>query len=186
MKKRMCSILLVALLAACAMPFAAAQELEPEFMFSVQNHLMDMNYGDEDTRSEIAVGDELWFYYQDSVPAELFVNGSKVHTFSAGEGNWYIQPVEQTGTLDAAVKQGDKTLFARSFRVISSADMYKQVLKGAFTPGYVLNPFLSVDELKDAANSGFPVGNPFLPFAYLMMMTVNFFSAVFSFTRVVR
>ena len=187
MKKRILALGLTLLLVLCALPFAAAAEDETECLFYLRNHLMDMNYGDMETRTEIAVGDEISVIYQDTAPAQVYVNGVKTADIDPdGTSDFYL-PVKETGTIDVAVKQGDKTLLSRTFTVISSADMYKKLLKEAFLPQIPAEElFLSADELKDAVNHGFPLFNPFLPFAYLAMLTVNFFMTVFSFTRIVR
>ena len=184
MRKRIYAVLLALALVFCFVPFAAAAET-PYCFFHLENHLLNMNYWDMDTRTEIAVGDEIAVVYCDSVPAQVYVNGSKVCDLAAGDaGDSYVLPVTKTGTIDVAVKQGEKTLLSRTFRVIASADMYKKLLKNAFVPQ--MPALLSVDELKDAAGHGFPLFNPFLPFAYFAMLSVNFFMTLFSFIRIVR
>jgi len=185
MKKRILPLLLVFALLCCFVPFAAAAE-DTYCYLHLQNHLLNMNYGDMDTRTEIAVGDEISVIYRDTVPAQIYVDGVMVHEIDPDFDDFYV-PVTKTGTIDYAVKQGDKTLIARTFTVISSADMYKKLLKSAFTPEISLKDMiLTPDEAKDAVNHGFPLFNPFLPFAFLAMVTVNFFTVIFSFTRIVR
>ena len=187
MKKRIFALLLAVSMLLCFVPFAAAEEESYCYIY-LEDHLMDMNYGDMDTRTEIAVGDEISVIYRDTVPAQIYVDGVMVHEIDPeADFDYFSVPATKTGTIDFAVKQGDKTLIARTFTVISSADMYKKHLKSAFVPEISLGDlFLSVDEIKDAVNHGFPLFNPFLPFAYIAMLTVNFFLTVFSFIRIVR
>lgn len=191
MKKRMIALLLALVMLCCFVPLAAAEEEEaitPEFWVSLEDHLMNMGYGDDDTRTELAVGDEIWISYQDTVPADVYINGSKVHTFAANEWNdYYVYPVESTDPVTLVVKKDGQEIYNRRFTVISSADMYKKILKSAFVPEISLKDmFLSSDEIKDAVNHGFPLFNPFLPFAFMAMLATNFFLKVFSFTRIVR
>ena len=187
MKKRIFALLLAVSMLLCFVPFAAAEEESYCYIY-LEDHLMDMNYGDMDTRTEIAVGEEISVIYRDTVPAQIYVDGVMVHEIDPeADFDYFSVPATKTGTIDFAVKQGDKTLIARTFTVISSADMYKKHLKSAFVPEISLGDlFLSVDEIKDAVNHGFPLFNPFLPFAYIAMLTVNFFLTVFSFIRIVR
>ncbi len=187
MKKRILAVLLALALLCCFAPFAAA-EGESYCYIHLEDHLMNMNYGDMDTRTRIAVGDEIAVAYRDTVPAQIYVDGGMVHEIDPDEDfDYFSVPVTKTGTIDFAVKQGDKTLIARTFTVISSEDMYKEHLRDAFRPQISFKDlFLSPDEVEDAVNHGFPLFNPFLPFAYLAMLTVNFFLTVFSFTRIVR
>ena len=58
--KKLLSVLLAAAMLLCVVPMALAEEAEPDLWFSIESHLLQMNYGDEDVRTEIAVGDELW------------------------------------------------------------------------------------------------------------------------------
>ena len=192
MKKRIIAICLTLVLALCALPFAAAaEEVTPELWLHLDDHLLRTGYLLEENDNEIAVGDELSVHYQDNVPAQLYINGSKVHEFPAGEGEYYNIPVNQTGTIDLVLKQGDTEVLHRTFQVISSADMYPKVVKEAFSAffSYRPDPFLTSmtwDEIKDAANHGVPFGNPFLPVASIALQFVNLFSAIFSFVRIVR
>ena len=192
MKKRILAICLTLVLLLCALPFAAAAEdVQPELLLHLDDHLLRCGYLLEENDNEIAVGDELSVYYQDNVPAQLYVNGSKVYEFPAGEGESYYIPVKQTGTIDLLLKQGEKEVLHRSFKVISSADMYPKVVKEAFSTffSYRPDPFLTSmtkEEIEDAANHGVPFGNPFLPLASIALQFINLFSAIFSFFRIVR
>ena len=188
MKKRIIAVLLALTLVLCALPVFAAAEEEAYCYIYLRDHLMDMNYGDMDTRTRIAVGDEISVIYRDTVPAQIYVDGVMVHEIDPNDDfDYFSVPATKTGTIDYAVKQGDKTLIARTFTVISSEDMYKEHLRDAFRPQIsVKDLFLSTDEVEDAVNHGFPLFNPFLPFAYMAMLTINFFLTVFSFTRIVR
>lgn len=187
MKNRFVSFVLALILLCGFVPFAAAEEEAYCYLY-LQNHLLNMNYGDMDTRTEIAVGDEISVIYRDTVPAQIYVDGVKVHEIDpAADYDAFSVPATKTGRIDFAVRQGDKTLLSRTFSVISSAEMYKKLLKDAFFPHIRAEElFLSADEIEDAVNHGTPLFNPFLPFAYIMMLSVNFFWTVFSFTRIVR
>lgn len=194
MKKRVVALLLSLVLVICAVPFAFAEDEtefvpEPSFYVSEESRLTGMGYYDLHDGDEIAVGDELWVSYFDSIPAEVLVNGEIVHRFGVWEMENYTYTVKNTGALTLVVRRGDELLFSRSYNVISSADMYKKNVRDMFTEiaSIRLKDFFPpISELKDAAMHGFPVGNPFLPAAFLAMMTFNVFSTLFSFVKIVR
>ena len=75
MKKRTLAVLLALALLCCFAPFAAA-EGESYCYIHLEDHLMNMNYGDMDTRTRIAVGDEIAVAYRDTVPAQIYVDGA--------------------------------------------------------------------------------------------------------------
>lgn len=192
MKKRILAICLTLVLALCALPFAAAEEeIKPELLLFVENHLLNMSYGDQATRTEIAVGDYLAVYYADTVPADVYINNAKVHTFNANESDHYIWNVKDRTPIELSVKKGDQEVMHRSFTVISSADMYKKVVQEAFSQSFsrAPDPFftsMSIDEIKYAMNHGAPVIHPFPLLTYLAVEMTNLFHAIFSFTRIVR
>ena len=194
MKKRVVALLLSLVLVICAVPFAFAEDEtefvpEPSFYVSEESRLTGMGYYDLHDGDEIAVGDELWVSYFDSIPAEVLVNGETVHRFGVWDMENYVYTVKATGTLTLVVRRGDELLFSRSYNVISSADMYKKNVRDMFAEiaSIRLKDFFPpISELKDAAMHGFPVGNPFLPAAFLAMMTFNVFSTLFSFVKIVR
>ena len=185
--KKLLSVLLALAMLLCAVPMAFAEEAEPDLWFSIESRLLQMNYGDADTRTEIAVGDELWVIYNCDAPADVYVNGEKTYTLPNAEDNTYAYTVSKTGELTFSVRRGGETLLDRSFTVISSREMYPKTVKAAFAAmaSLQVNPFPSVEELKEAGNNGFPVGNPFIPFAFFAMVLTNLLHAVFSFTRIV-
>ena len=194
MKKRILALLLALVLVLAAVPFAFAEEnvdeeeaYTPELALYEEDHLLGMGYYNLQNDDDIAVGDELWIHYLDPLPADVFVNGEQVHHFVADEWEAYCYTVRNTGPLEISVQRDGEVLLARNYNVISSADMYKRVAKQAFKDLFVwdLEP-MSLEEIKDAANHGFPIGNPFLPFAFVAMVTFNFFHAIFSFVRIVR
>ena len=196
MKKRMLAICLALVLALCALPFAAAgeEDLKPELLLFVENHLMDMSYGDQATRTEIAVGDYLAVYYADTVPADVYINGAKVHTFNANERDHYVWDVKDRTPIELSVKKGDQEVMHRSFTVIASADMYQQVVKEAFSEfsSFRLEaPYwmkYTEEEIRYYENNGVPVRLPFLVSnsASFANSFSNLLKAIFSFTRIVR
>ena len=192
MKNRVIAILLALTLLLCALPvFASAEEAEPKLYVFAESHLRNMNYPDYETRTELAVGDALYIIYEDSEPANVLIDGETVFSFKANEYQSYQYDVKQTGSFNLTIRSGGGLRFSRTYTVISSAEMYRKSLgtdlKEALS--IKMDPFLihtSLDELKDAANHGFPVGNPFLPFAAFAMIFYNVFSIIFSFFRIVR
>ena len=115
------------------------------------------------------------------------MNGEKTCTLPAEDDDTYVYTVSKTGELTFSVRCGDETLLDRSFTVISSREMYPKTVKAAFAEmaSLQVNPFPPVEELEEAGNNGFPVGNPFIPFAFFAMVLSNLLHAVFSFTRIV-
>ena len=196
MKKRILALLLALVLVLAAVPFAFAEEnvdeeeaYTPELALYEEDHLLGMGYYNLQNGDDIAVGDELWIHYLDPLPADVFVNGEQVHHFVADEWEAYCYTVRNTGPLEISVQRDGEVLLARNYNVISSAEMYKRVVKDAFKYlfSFRLKDFFPpIDELKDAANHGFPVGHPFLPLAFVVNTMFNFFHAVFSFVRIVR
>ena len=192
MKNRIIAILLAMTLLLCALPvFAAAENVEPKLYVFAESHLRDMNYSDYETRTELAVGDALYIIYEDTEPANVLIDGKTVCSFKANEYQSYQYDVKETGSFNLTIRSGGGLRFSRTYTVISSAEMYRKSLGTDLKEALSLrmDPFLlhtSLDELKDAANNGFPVGNPFLPFAAFAMMFYNVFSIIFSFFRIVR
>lgn len=192
MKKRIIAILLALTLVLCALPvFAAAEETEPKLYVFADSHLRNMNYTDYETRTELAVGDSLYIVYEDTEPANVLIDGVTVCSFKANEYQSYQYDVKETGSFNLTIRSGGGLRFSRTYTVISSAEMYRKSLGPDLKEALSIrmDPFLlhtSLDELKDAANHGFPVGNPFLPFAAFAMVFYNVFSILFSFFRIVR
>ena len=188
MKKRIIALALSVLLLLSFVPFAAAEAATPEFRLSLEDHLLDMSYGDSDTRTELAVGDEIWITYQDSVPADVYVNGSKVHTFAANQWNdTYVYTVKNTGTLTLVVKKDGQDLVNRSFTVISSDDMYKKNVKDFFSfLGSVKPDWFSGGFSEEDMKFGAWLIAPFVPLASGYMLIAELFRTIFSFTRIVR
>ena len=197
MKKRILALLLALVLVLVAVPFAFAEgdadeddwEPIPSFYVSEESHLEGMGYYDLQDGSEIAVGDEIWVSYFDPAPADVYVNGENVHHFTAWDGENYTYTVKSTGDLSFVVRRGEEVLFSRTYKVIPSADMYKKNVSRMFD--YVgsirLKDFFpSIEELKDAASHGFPVGHPFLIPAFFLTLAFNVFSTLFSFVKIVR
>ena len=188
MKKRIVSIILSVLIIVCVVPFAAAEDaVEEEVLFFVEDNLMRMSYGDIENLSEIAVGDSIEVIYTSSVPAKFIVNGEKVGEIPAGDREFFSYPVTETGSIEVSIERGGEVIVSHSFTVITSKEMYSKNLREAFNmKNYLVNPFPPIEELQDAAMQGFPVGNPFLPAAYIVMIITNMTLALFSFTRIVR
>lgn len=191
MKKRILALALSLVLLLSLVPFAlAADTADPEIVYNLDSRLLGYGYIMDDSEKEIAVGDVLSVHYAGSAAATLYCNGEKVFDYTAGSEDYeYCNiPATKTGTLELSLKQGDSEIAHRTFTVIASKDMYPKVVKRAFAEFFStrINPFVSVDELKDAAAHGFPVGNPFLPLATFAMLFSNLFSAIFSFVRIAR
>lgn len=197
MKKRIVSLALALLLLLSAVTFAVAEadgsqddfEPIPSFYVSEESRLTGMSYYDLHDGSEIAVGDELFVRYFDSAPADVLINGEIVHSFDVWDMEDYTYTVKSTGALTLVVRRGGDVLFSRAYNVISSADMYKKEVKDMFAglASIRLKDFFpSIEELKDAAMHGFPVGNPFLPAAFVASTLFNVFSVLFSFVKIVR
>ena len=196
MKKRILALLLALVLLLCAMPFAVAEEIAdddyepvPSFYVSEESRLTGMGYYDLHDGDEIAVGDEIWVCCFEPEPADVYVNGELVHHFGAWEMEDYTYTVKAAGPLTLTVCRGDEVLFSRSYNVISSADMYKKNVKAAYDDLFSIRLqdfFPPLDELKDAAMHGFPVGHPMLPLAFIVMTWWNLTSVLFSFVKIVR
>ena len=191
MKKRILALALSLALLLSLVPFAlAADTADPEIVYNLDSRLLGYGYIMDDSEKEIAVGDVLSVHYAGSAAATLYCNGEKVFDYTAGSEDYeYCNiPATKTGTLELSLKQGDSEIAHRTFTVIASKDMYPKVVKRAFADFFStrINPFVPVDELKDAAAHGFPVGNPFMPIAVFAMLFYNLFSAIFSFIRIVR
>ncbi len=148
----------------------------------VESNLTQMGYGELNDGDEIAVGDTIEILYEDTVTADVYINGGLAGTLKANERVFFFYAVEKTGEISVEVRRGETVLLSKRLTVISSSDMYKKMLKEAFTL-----PSLSDLGSFDLADlQGFPIGNPFIPLAYIVMITVNFFSIAFAFTRIVR
>jgi len=191
MKKRILAICLTLVMLLSLVPFAlAADTADPEIVYNLDSRLLGYGYIMDDSEKEIAVGDVLFVHYAGSAAATLYCNGEKVFDYTAGSEDYeYCTiPVKKTGTLELSFRQGDSEIAHRTFTVIASKDMYPKIVKRAFADFFStrINPFVPVDELKDAAAHGFPVGNPFLPLAVFAMLFSNLFSAIFSFVRIAR
>ena len=191
MKKRILALALSLVLLLSLVPFAlAADTAERELWLHLDSRLLGYGYVMADDEKEIAVGDVLSVHFQDTAPATLYCNGEAVYEFPAADGEYHYCdiPAKKTGTLDLSLKQGDSEVMHRTITVIASKDMYPKVVKRAFAEFFStrINPFVSVDELKDAGSHGFPVGNPFLPVAVFATLFFNLFNAIFSFTRIAR
>ncbi len=158
------------------------EDTPPRCELYVENNLSQMGYGDLAQRSEIAVGDTIEILYEDTVTADVYINGEFVKALEAGDRVFYFYKVEKAGEITVEVRRGEDVLLTKSFTVISSSEMYKKMLKEAFTlPSLSEIGSFSPDDMQ-----GFPIGNPFLPLAFIVMTAVNFFSTVFAFTRIVR
>ena len=191
MKKRILALALSLVLLLSLVPFAlAADTADPEIVYNLDSRLLGYGYIMDDNEKEIAVGDVLSVHYAGRAAATLYCNGEKVFDYTAGSEDYeYCNiPATKTGTLELSLRQGDSEIAHRTFTVIASKDMYPKVVKRAFADFFStrINPFVPVDELKDAAAHGFPVGNPFMPIAVFAMLFYNLFSAIFSFIRIVR
>ena len=191
MKKRILALALSLVLLLSLVPFAlAADSTDPEVTFHLDSRLLRYGYIMDDNEKEIAVGDVLSVHYAGSAAATLYCNGEKVFDYTAGSEDYeYCNiPATKTGTLELSLKQGDSEIAHRTFTVIASKDMYPKVVKRAFAEFFStrINPFVPIDELKDAAAHGFPVGNPFMPVAVFAMLFYNLFNAIFSFVRIAR
>ena len=168
MKKRILALALSLVLLLSLVPFAlAADTADPEIVYNLDSRLLGYGYIMDDSEKEIAVGDVLSVHYAGSAAATLYCNGEKVFDYTAGSEDYeYCNiPATKTGTLELSLRQGDSEIAHRTFTVIASKDMYPKIVKRAFAEFFStrINPFVSVDELKDAGSHGFPVGNPFLP-----------------------
>lgn len=194
MKKRILALALSLVLLLSLVPFAlAADTADPEIVYNLDSRLLRYGYIMDDNETEIAVGDVLFVHYAGSAAATLYCNGEKVFDYTAGSEDYeYCSiPVKKTGTLDLTFKQGDYEIAHRTFTVIASKDMYPKVVKRAFADffSYRPDPFLTSmtpEEIKYAANHGFPFGHPFLPLASIALQFINLFSAIFSFVRIAR
>ncbi len=184
MKKKFMAFITAATILMCAVLSASAEEdVIRRCDLYAENHLMNMSYSDIAERDTLAVGDTLEVWYEDTVEAEVIVNGEKVSVLEPGERRIYTWDIRETGTLSIAVVQNGNELINRTFTVISSADMYRRNLKELFSFDEISIP--SAEELIDAANHGFPLFNPFLIPAFGLTLFINVFTVVFSFTRIV-
>ena len=194
MKKRILALALSLVLLLSLVPFAlAADTAERELWLHLDSRLLRYGYVMADDENEIAVGDVLSVHFQDTAPATLYCNGEAVYEFPAADGEYHYcdLPATKTGTLDLSLKQGDSEVMHRTITVIASKDMYPKVVKRAFADffSYRPDPFLTSmtpEEIKYAANHGFPFGHPFLPLASIALQFINLFSAIFSFVRIAR
>ena len=190
-KNRLLGVLLALTFTLCALvPAAAAEapedEIVPECMIFVTSNLTRYNYGDLETRTELAVGDTVEFLYSDAEPADVVINGETVFRFPAGERQFRDYVIAATGPLEIAVRRGEAVLLERSFTVIDSASMYRRSVQEALTAYRELDVSTLKEDLIDGANNGFPVGNPFWVPAATVLLLVNYLTVLFSFTRIIR
>ena len=180
-KKIIAVLLAFAMLAGFAVTaFADEAETEPRCELYVESNLSQMGYSDLDTREEIAVGDTIEILYEDTVTADVYINGEFSKTLEANDRVFFFYTVEKTGEISVEVRRDEEIMLSKSFTVISSSEMYKKMLKEAFAlPS--LSDFGSFDW---TVMQGFPIGNPFIPLAFVVMITVNFFSLALAFTRI--
>lgn len=187
MTKRMLSVLLVvcALLGLfSAAGYAQENEIERCDLYA-QSNLLRMGYSDLDNVTELAVGDTLDILYESSIPADVYLNGTAVQHFDAGEFYHYAYRLSDTGSVTIAVLRENEEILSRSFTVIPSAEMYKKEVRRYFKDIFSvrLSDFTTP---REAIEGGFPLFNPFLPLAFAVMVTVNFCTVIFSFFRIVR
>ena len=136
------------------------------------------------TEDTIAVGDtvrvEYWYGFY---PVDVYLNGQKVAHLAGGETQKYTYQVETTEPLEFVVRSGDRVLDSRSFSVITSKEMYDRNLEeGLIHPEDIPKP-------GDIDLTGVPIGNPFMPFAMIMIFfnrVGSFFHRLFSFFRIVK
>lgn len=132
----------------------------------------------------IAVGDTVRVeYWYGLYPVDVYLNGQKVAHFAGGEAQKYTYQVQTTEPLEFVVRSGDRVLESRSFGVITSKEMYDRNLdEGLIHPEDIPKP-------GDIDLTGVPIGNPFFPFAMVMMFfnqIGSFFHRLFSFFRIVK
>ena len=187
MKKRILAILLAVLLLLPFAPLALAEEDEEEpgvweyYYVILINQLTGYSHNREDTRTTLGVGDTIQVFYQGNVPADMYVNDEAVHHFDAGESyDTFDYEVKSTGPLTLVLRTDEKELIHRDFKVISSRDMYSQTLKES------VDPKIALEELKDGAMHGFPVGNPFVYPFLIVSAIAGFFIALFSFRNIIK
>ena len=188
MKRRILAILLSALLLLSLVPFAMAADDDEEetlvmeyYYVMLINQLTGYAHNREDTRKTLGVGDSIQVFYQGNVPADVLINGETVYHFDAGENyETYEYTVKDKGALTLVLRTDEKELIHREFKVISSKDMYSEALKES------VNPKIMLEELKDGAMHGFPVGNPFV-YPFLIFSAIGgFFIALFSFPKIIK
>ena len=183
-KKPAAFLLAVLLSLGCAaVAFAGDEEEIRRCEIYVESNLTRMGYGELGDSPEIAVGDEIEILYEDSEPADIYVDGEKVYTFKGGDREFWFMTVNETGTVEITVKKEETVILSETFTVITSGEMYRRLIREELSA-----PFsLSLPDFSDPESwQGFPVGNPFLPLAYVAMLTVNFFSLLFAATRIIR
>ena len=193
MKKRLFPVLLaLVMLSAFFTPAvtAAAEEVpeEPDDLcfLILDNQLTRMNYGDSDTRTEIAVGDTVNVLYNGTVPADVYVDGAPVFRFIPDEADFYCFTVRETGEVEVEVRQEETVILSRKLTIIRSAEMYRKCLKDIFHIIEIGDLRDLPGEIAEGAQQGFPVGNPFLIPATMVMLLVNVCIILFSFTRIIR
>ncbi|MBQ7688089.1 MAG: hypothetical protein IJT27_02605 [Clostridia bacterium] len=133
------------------------------------------------TDDTVAVGDTLKVDHSGLYPAEVFVNGAPVFAFCAGDIQRYTLGVTETGTLDVAVRQGDRIITERTLTVITSGEMYERNLRD----GLITSD--DIPGTHDLIDVGVPAGSPFILIAKIAAFFNAlriFFERLFSFTRI--
>lgn len=193
MTKRILGIgLIFMLLLTTLVPLASAED-EPPFTrcdMYLESNLLRTNYADEETRTEIAVGDTFLIYYEDAVPADVCVNGEVVHQFKANEYDNYTYRVKETGEIRIAVRSDGTERISRSYTVIPSAEMYKRHVREDIeffsALRYIPEWFREVFE-GDVHSPGYGwLFHPFLFPAMALNAFINNLHVLFSFVRIVR
>lgn len=184
-------ILAVALLCTILTPFVSAEDELPftRCDMYLESNLLRTNYADEETRTEIAVGDTFLIYYEDAVPADVCVNGEVVHQFKAEEYENYTYRVKKTGAFEIVVRSGETERISRSYTVIPSAEMYKRHVREDlvffYAIRYIPEWFREVFE-GDVHSPGYGwLFHPFLFPAVALNAFINNFHILFSFVRIV-
>ena len=99
MKKQIMAFITAAVILMCAVLSASAEEdVIRRCDLYAENHLMNMSYSDIAERDTLAVGDTLEVWYEDTVEAQVIVNGEKVSVLEPGERRIYTRDIRETGT----------------------------------------------------------------------------------------
>ncbi len=145
----------------------------------VYSRLLLHDYGDiEET---VAVGDTVHLEYNGLYPVEILVNGVLQASFPGGEKQKFSYNVTETGTLNVVVRQNGAVLAERTVSVITSEEMYERNLNDTIPSQD------DIPTIDDFTQPGVPIGNPFFPFAMIIMFFQNvasFFHRLFSFVRI--
>ena len=147
----------------------------------VYSRLLLHDYADIDDTA--AVGDTVHLEYNGLYPVDIVLNGQTVASFPGGEHQKYTYSVTETGTLSFAVRQRGADLAARTLTIITSEEMYERNLQESMITGE------DIPTIEDLTQPGVPIGNPFLPFAMIMVFFNNigsFFHRLLSFIRITK